>query len=338
MKDKDKVLYCFVLFLLVFGCVCFASAQPQDIAKHLLLKAGITKGICSLPDCGDGSLAVAVARQSDFLVHGQDTDLSLLDKARKAADKEGLLGKTVVVEKGSVSELFYTDNLVDLVLLTNLTDSTLKDVSLKEILRVLRPKGKAILGHASESAGVLTVKNLERLFIDSKIKNVDISEDAYGIWAVITKPALKGVDSWSHWAHGPDNNPVSTDTVIKWPYMTQWMAKPYYVTKPVVTTAAGGRTFTATGHIVRYPDGHGHKRESPTMLLLTARNGYNGRVLWTRKFPEGYVVHRSAFVATNDTFYMIDGNGCLMLDPETGEKKGRIQISDIEGEWRWIAL
>ena len=34
------------------------------------------------------------------------------------------------------------------------------------------------------------------------------------------------VDEWTHWEHGPDNNPVSSDSAIKAPYMTQFMAPP----------------------------------------------------------------------------------------------------------------
>ena len=43
------------------------------------------------------------------------------------------------------------------------------------------------------------------------------------IWAIITKSVSDGVDSWSHWAHGPDNNPLSQDEIIRFPDMTQWL-------------------------------------------------------------------------------------------------------------------
>ena len=101
-----------------------------------------------------------------------------------------------------------------------------------------------------------------------------------------------GAGDWSHWEHSPDNNPVSEDAIIKAPYMTQFMAKPYYIAIPSITTAAGGRTFLAIGHIAH------HRREWDNMNRLIARNGYNGAILWQRDLPEGYLVHRSAFIAT----------------------------------------
>ncbi len=73
---------------------------------------------------------------------------------------------------------------------------------------------------------------------------------------------MKGADDWSHWEKAPDNNPVSKDTAIKAPYMTQFMADPLYIGIPSITTAAGGRTFLAIGHIAH------HEREWGGLLRL----------------------------------------------------------------------
>ncbi len=37
--------------------------------------------------------------------------------------------------------------------------------------------------------------------------------------------------------------PVSTDRAIQAPYMAQFLAEPYYIGMPAITTAAGGVTF-----------------------------------------------------------------------------------------------
>ena len=95
---------------------------------------------------------------------------------------------------------------------------------------------------------------------------------------------------------------------------------------------AGGRTFLAMGHIAH------HEREWEMLNRLVARNGYNGIVLWERKLPDDYLVHRSAFVATEDTFHMIDGDRVLMLDAATGEEKGHLTIPGTKGAIKWIAI
>ena len=71
---------------------------------------------------------------------------------------------------------------------------------------------------------------------------------------------------------------------------------------------------------------------------LIGRNGYNGTILWKQKLPDDYLVHRSAFIATKDTFYRINGNSVLMLDARTGEKTGEIRIPDFPGDFKWIAM
>ncbi len=180
----------------------------------------------------------------------------------------------------------------------------------------------------------LTQRQLSEWTSGNSSDQIDVSfgQDAFGSWAEITKRRPKGMDAWSHWEHGPDNNPVSTDSVIKAPYRTQWLGGPLYSAMPAITTAAGGRIFTALGHIAH------HRREEPWLNMLLARNGYNGALLWSRKLPDGYLVHRSAFVATEDYFYLIDNDGCLRLDPETGRQIDRIHVPEVEGEWKYIAL
>jgi outer membrane protein assembly factor BamB len=227
-----------------------------------------------------------------------------------------------VVEKGDLSLLPHADNTLDLVV-SNRPD-LLDSLKVNEVLRAMRPEGVAILG-GKNSAEALRAWA-------SGVDGAKLWSDSYGDWVQFSKPVPSGLGEWSHWEKSPDNNPVSEDTHIKAPYMTQFMAKPWYIGMPAVTTAAGGRTFLAMGHIAH------HEREWEALNRLIARNGYNGTVLWERKLPEDYLVHRSAFVATKDIFYMINGDHLLMLDAKTGEEKGEIRINDFPGDWKWIAI
>ena len=60
----------------------------QFHADELPTKAGIAGGIVSLPRCGDGALALALARNSNTLVHVMSGDPKLLE-AKKIVYKEG---------------------------------------------------------------------------------------------------------------------------------------------------------------------------------------------------------------------------------------------------------
>jgi len=169
-----------------------------------------------------------------------------------------------------------------------------------EMLRVLRPGGK--------------------LFADGP---------------TVAKPLPKGTDEWSHPYHGPDNNPQSTDQLARGPYITQFMAEPYFGCVPAQTVAAGGRVFMAFGNMAF------RKYHNAMLNTLVAANGYNGTILWKRKLKEGFMIHRNTMVATSDILYLGDDTSCKLLDAATGKLKGEIKpAAGIAGGtvWKWMAL
>ncbi len=311
-----------------------AQQYSSDLAVHLVETAGIDRGLCTVIGWRDDDLLQNLTEASELFVHGWNADAAKVASARKAVDAAGLYGSRCVLESGSAEQLPYAENTIDLLLATDLTPDKLQQLKPAEVLRALRPLGKAILGQAKAGGGDLSADQLKSWIKKADVADAKVVSDEFGTWAILTKPPQEGVDDWTHWEHSPDNNPVSKDNVIKAPYMTKWLGLPYYISMPAITTAAGGRMFNAIGHIAH------HKREEEWLNTLIARNGYNGTILWTRKLPAGYLVHRSAFIATDDVFYMIDtdGSGVLMLNPETGDEIGRIDVAGARGQWKWMAL
>jgi len=307
-----------------------AAGDSADLAKYLIDKAGISRGVCCVVGNGAADLALDIVQASTFLVHALDLDAAAVLAGRNAAQDEGLDLARIVIEEAPRGRLPHAANMVDLVVAVDPSPEVLESLPAREVLRVLRPKGRAVVGVSADGGTSVSRAQLN----EWAKRHATAAKERSGVWVVLEKPPLEGIDDWTHWEHGPDNNPVSTDAVIRAPYMTQWAGRPYYIGMPAITTAAGGRTFVAMGHIAH------HEREEGWLNIILARNGYNGATLWQRRLPDGYLVHRSAFIATDDAFIMIDpaGAGCLLLDPETGEAQGRIHIPEISGEWKWIAL
>lgn len=303
-----------------------APSADTALAGDLLKRAGVNRGVCAVLG-GHGELPIALARASGLLIHVREPDAARVDALRQLADQAGFDIQRLAVERGSFHRLPYAGNTVDIILCARADAGLLKSLGAAEILRALRPEGTAILGGPAAEA-----KELRAWADASGALRVSTWSDTRGAWLQLHKPPLKGAGEWSHWEKSPDNNPVADDAVIRAPYMTQFLETPFYIGMPAVTTAAGGRTFLAIGHIAH------HDREWESLGRILARNGYNGQVLWERKLPEGYLVHRSAFIATKDAFYMIDGDHCLLLDPQTGAEKGRIKIPGVDAEWKWMAL
>lgn len=316
--------------LFALGTSAHAEEGTKALAAGVLKRIDLNRGLCAVVG-RDRDLAIELAKASELLVHLRDPNPANVVELRTLADKAGLDLPRFVAEHGSLGRLPYADNTVDVVLCTEATPDLLKTLPLKEVLRALRPGGLALFGNPNLSeneSGVI----FGAWSAAADAKSIVTSSDLHRAWIQITKPALEGADEWTHWEKSPDNNPVSNDIHIKAPYMTQFMAEPYYIGMPAITTVAGGRTFLAMGHIAH------HEREWDMLNRLVARNGYNGTILWERKLPEDYLVHRSAFVASEDTFHMIDGDHCLLLDARTGKEKGEIRLPNVKGAWKWMAI
>ncbi len=307
------------------------SVAAQNLAGELFQRTGIRRGLCVVLG-DDVDVPLEIAQGSELLVHVRSPQTAVVETVQKQGAAAGLGITRLTAEQGPLANLPHADNVVDIVVAPRMTTELLESLLVEEVLRALRPRGTALVGYVSAASADENRKKLQQWVGAEHAERIQTWDSGGLSWIQFSKPALKGAGEWTHWEHGPDNNPVSADTIIKAPYMTQFMAKPYYIAMPSITTAAGGRTFLAIGHIAH------HRREWDMMNKLIARNGYNGTLLWERKLPEGYLVHRSAFIATQETFYMLDGSRCLLLDPETGREKGAIRIPGLSGEWKWMVL
>lgn len=196
----------------MFVCVLFSQGPicGAERSRSILESIGVTRGICVLLGDTTGELAVELARESELLVYVQLAQAKDVQAARQAADAAALYGTRIFVDAGPLSRLNLADNVADGVVAVGGAEG----VSEAEVLRALRPQGKAVLGGK-----------------------------------VLIKPSPSGVDDWSHPYHGPDNNPQSNDRVIRAPYLTQFLAEPRYAPLPQIAVASAGRMFKAFGHI-----------------------------------------------------------------------------------------
>lgn len=278
-----------------------ATAQSADIqatARQYLNRIGVQRGICVLVAREPADLAIGIASHSELILYVQLPDEKHVAETRRAVEKAGMLGTRIYVERGDWSRLHLTDNLADAVVVTNEVAGKFEDAQ-AELIRVLRPLGKLVLGDHEK-----------------------------------TKPYPNNADDWTHPYHGPDNNPQSTDEIARAPYITQFLAEPYYVPFPEVTVTSQGRIFKAFGHV-------GYKeRDWPWINRLVAFNGYNGTLLWKRSLEDGFNIHRNTMVATPDVLYLADSKSCRLFDTATGKVMGEISAPPraTGAVWKWMAI
>lgn len=221
MAERQTVVVGVGRLILLLGAVSWAAAalpaEPASMgadAKTALERIGTPRDVCvvlGLPQADRPGFVTDLAKGSRLLVYFQSPKAEEVARVREAADALGLLGKRVFVDQGEAGSIHLADNLAGAVLVAS---SAREGVGRDELLRVLHPEGKAILGERE-----------------------------------IVKPFPEGIDHWSHPYHGPDNNPLSADQNARWPYLTQFLGRPKFCPMPEVSVAAGGKVYRAFGHI-----------------------------------------------------------------------------------------
>ena len=226
--------------------VCFAvcAADGADASK-ILKETGISGGLVVHLNCGDGKLTAALHAGDNYLVHGLDTDVANIVKARKHISAAGLYGQVSVARFGG-GRLPYADNLVQLVVADGLGK-----VSMAEVMRVLSPRGIAY-----------------------------VKKD--GRWRKTLKPWPKDIDEWTHYLHDAGGNAVANDRVVGPPRRLQWTARPLwarshgYTPSVSAMVSAAGRLFYICDETLT---GAGPGAISKWSLI--ARDAFSGVLLWS---------------------------------------------------------
>jgi outer membrane protein assembly factor BamB len=275
-----------------------ADAAAQDSAT-VLERIGVNRGICMLVGDAPSGFAVQLARGSQLTIYVQSANFEQVLAARQVADAAGLLGSRIFITEGGYARLHLADDIADAVIVTE-SAAGAAGVSKEELLRVLRPGGKVLLDGAE-----------------------------------LTKASPPGTDEWTHPYHSADNNPQSADIVARRPYLTHFMAEPWYCPLPQISVVSNGRIFKAFGN-------RSSARPQEDLLnKLFAMSAYNGTILWRRDLSPDFMIHRNTMIASPDTLYLADDKSCKLIDAATGEIRDEIiapaELSDGP-VWKWMAL
>ncbi len=270
------------------------SKTAVSMAEKIINDTGIRGGLAVHADCGDGDICMALARSGAFHVHGlvaADAD------ARKTAAHVYAAGlaEKITIDRLRGNSLPYVDNLVRLLICS--ADTA---VPREEIMRVVAPLGAVcfIRGEKVE---------------------------------IVRKPPSKGVDEWTHFLHGPDNNAVAEDHSAGPPHAIQWTNGPAWG-RSHEQVASMSAMVTAAGRLFTIEDkGVAGLVHLPSVWRLIARDAWSGVRLWEREikaweplsrpFRQGPTHLPRRLVAVDDRVYVTLGYGkpVSVLDAETGK-------------------
>ncbi len=299
-----------------------AFGPPEArLAQQILKATGVKGGLFVHLGCGEGDLLAELYRntareeggrlRSPFVAHGLESDPSKVKRARQRLRKLGLYGP-VSVGLWRGGRLPYVDNLVNL-----LVASKPLDLSVGEILRVLAPRGVALLpeamAHGAEGRAQVSFVNL-----------------GGRRWAKVVKPVPKGIDDWPQYLYDATGNAVSHDVVVGPPRCLQWVSGPPH-TRSHEHTPSIMALVSSKGRLFYIADeGPIRSVRKPPRWRLVARDAFNGVLLWKRDikvwFPHIWVWGATPpqlqrrLVAAGDRLYATLGFIAPVseLDAETG--------------------
>ena len=280
-----------------------------DAADEILEKSGIREGYCLDLGCGDGSLALELARQSALKIYCLEEDPALVKKARKRLDDAGLYGTRVVVHQASLKKTNYPKYLANLVVSGRSVAGAPANIDADELTRLTRPWGGVVV---SGKKGEMEIRR---------------------------RGALAGAGSWTHQYSNPANTCCSEDAIVKGPLRMLWFRdadlpvpqrhgrgpaplfhKGYLVVEGLNAVrgvdAYNGRTiweYSLPGILKAYNQDH---------LMGTAGTGSN-------------------LCADGDSVYIHRKEVCLRIDIATGKKLAEFKtpatITGKQGKWGYLA-
>jgi outer membrane protein assembly factor BamB len=248
-SQLSRVLICLLATSCIVSVVEAKQATPKQQAKRIFDTSGMKGGLVVHIGCGDGKLTAALRPNDSYLVHGLDKSAKNVAKARKYIRSVGLYGN-VSVDQWKGKRLPYIDNLINLVVSQHPAE-----LPRLELLRVLAPNGVACIKRGDS-------------------------------WTKITKTRPKEMDEWTHYLHGPDGNPVASDSMVGPPARLQWVGSPRWarhhdhMASMTSLVSAQGRLFYI------FDEGPTASIQLPARWRLIARDAFNGTLLWKRNIDQ----------------------------------------------------
>ena len=299
----------------------------EQAADRIIAQTGITKGICLVYGCGEGRLAFELAKRSDMMIIGVDTDSAKIDAAARKLMKAGVYGARVTVRHlASLDNLPFTKYMANLIVSDRMISGSTCPGRAAEMFRVLRPSGGiAYLGRPS---GSLKQSTLEA-WLNAGSLTYTTAKDGKDIWSKVVRGELAGTGWWSHAHGGPDGAGNSNDTLQGGKgtsdFDLQWISWPGADSK-VDRQVRGHSPVTKNGRMAY----QGFNR-------IITLDTYNGSILWSLEIPglnRFNIPRDSGWMCIDDeSVYVAVDDDCWQLNANDGKRAVTHKLNDPGFDW-----
>jgi len=224
------------------------STIPSISPAQVLKEIGLNVGLVICVGTGDGSLetSIAEAGKGNVLVQGVSADPKAAAAARERIAKAGWTGYASVATVPNYQNLPYNDHLANLVI----ADLDAPGApTFEEVQRVVHPFGSSLVRRK-------------------------------GVWEKTVKPLPPTMDEWTHYDHGPEGNPQSSDSLVGPVSGLQYMVSGHGDSSSSLRLAGGLRLqgVRRSGSYVGWPS------------TYQSRDAFNGLPQWRVDMTERYKI------------------------------------------------
>jgi len=286
------------------------NATYITAAKEIIQRTAVTEGYCLDLACGEGLLALELARRTKLQIYCVEQDPVKVKAARQLFDSAGLYGVRVTAHQSDPMQVPYPNYFADLVVSGRSVTEGPSAIAIKEVQRMQCPSGGiACFGRP-------------------------------GAMQQFVRRPLEGAGNWTHQNTDATNTLCSTDTRIHGPLKMLWFRDTDFVmpnrhNRGPAPLVDKGRMFAEGLNALRATNIYNGRTlwECPLegILLPYHRGESSVGVAWTG----------SNFCIGNDRIYVHTRDKCLCLDVETGRKTAELQPPPLPdgkpGEWGYIA-
>jgi outer membrane protein assembly factor BamB len=285
-----------------------SSNKAKTAAEQIINKTGVTNGFCLDLQCGDGSLALELAKQTNLQIYATDSNIENVKKARQKLDQAGLYGVRVTVHHADPNQTNYPDYFANLVVSGQALHNG-ENPSINEMQRLQRPYGGIVYLAKSDSGETLV------------------------------RGALEGASNWSHQYFNTANTCCSTDQLVKGPLGMLWFRDsdqimPSRHGRGPAPLFYNGTMFVEGMNTLRAIDAYNGRTLWEYQLEGILKS-------YDQEHLMGTAGTGSNFCVSEDAVYIRQDNLCFCIDSSTGKKIREFSTEQItnsaKDKWGYIA-
>jgi len=293
-----------------------ARRECEQTASQILSATRVTRGYCLVLNCGDGRLAYELAKRSELIVFGVDSDHARIAKARALLGKAGVYGARITLHQAdSLDKLPFPKSFANLIVADASLAAEHLPATAAQVLPFLQPAtGVAFLGPLRAATPADATNNVTQWLGELKAR-WDLVGSAAGSWVRVHRDLPPNTGSWTH-QYGDAGNSANSQEGLQGVGGTdglevQWLGRPgadFGIDRNPrmpAPLAVNGRLF--------------HQG----MNRIIALDSYNGAVLWSLEIPALRRVNmpRDAanWCADPERLFVAVKDRCWVIAASTGE-------------------